>query len=136
MTAAEAAKGPVIPTVEICPGTYQEQVTITKSLNVVHAPRSGRVTIEGLAAPAGSASNCQATDTASQVPQSVVEICGATKTGARHPHPAGRRFWRSCGPPTATTRLLPHLGLNRAFLYRTPVPATRLIRCDVHRKAI
>jgi hypothetical protein len=81
VTAAEAAKGGAIPTVEICPGTYQEQVTITKSLNVVHAPRSGRVTIEGLAAPAGSTTNCQATDTAGQVPQSVVEICGAKPGG-------------------------------------------------------
>jgi hypothetical protein len=81
VTAAEAAKAKAIPTVEICPGTYQEQVTITKSLNVVHAPRSGRVTIEGLAAPAGSTTNCQATDTASQVPQSVVEICGAKLGG-------------------------------------------------------
>jgi hypothetical protein len=81
VTAAEAAKGAAITTVEICPGTYQEQVTITKSLNVVHAPRSGRVTIEGLAAPAGSTTNCQATDTAGQVPQSVVEICGAKAGG-------------------------------------------------------
>jgi hypothetical protein len=83
VTAAEAAETghPVFPTIEMCPGTYQEQVTITKSLNVVHAPRSGRVTIEGLAAPVGSTSNCQATDTASQVPQSVVEICGAKPGG-------------------------------------------------------
>ncbi len=81
VTAAEAAETghPVFPTIEMCPGTYQEQVTITKSLIITHAPRSGRVTIEGLASPVGSTSNCQATDTASQVPQSVVEICGATK---------------------------------------------------------
>ncbi|MFZ0404028.1 MAG: hypothetical protein WAL03_23400, partial [Pseudolabrys sp.] len=85
VTAAEAAETgshPAIPTIEMCPGTYQEQVTITKSLNVVHAPRSGRVTIEGLASPVGSTSNCQATDTSSQVPQSVVEICGAKASGA------------------------------------------------------
>ncbi len=82
VTAAEAAKTAGAPTIEICPGTYQEQVTITKSLNVTHAPGSGRVTIEGLAAPAGSTSNCQATDTSSQVPQSVLEICAAKKGGA------------------------------------------------------
>jgi len=86
VTAAEAATGAASPTIEICPGTYQEQVTITKSMNLVHAPRSGRVTIEGLAAPAGSTTKCQATDTAGQVPQSVVEICGATKT---HPNTTG-----------------------------------------------
>jgi hypothetical protein len=78
VTAAEAAKAAGAPTIEICPGTYQEQVTITKSLVITHAPRSGRVTIEGLASPVGSTTTCQATDTSSQVPQSVVEICGAT----------------------------------------------------------
>jgi hypothetical protein len=85
VTAAEAKETgshPAIPTIEMCPGTYQEQVTITKNLNVVHAPRSGRVTIEGLASPVGSTSNCQATDTSSQVPQSVLEICGAKASGA------------------------------------------------------
>jgi hypothetical protein len=85
VTAAEAKETgshPAIPAIEMCPGTYQEQVTITKSLNVVHAPRSGRVTIEGLASPLGSTSNCQATDSTSQVPQSVVEICGAKAGGA------------------------------------------------------
>ena len=81
VTAAEAAETghSLLPSVVVCPGTYQEQVTITKSLIIAHAPRSGRVTIEGLASPAGSTTKCQATDTASQVPQSVVEICGATK---------------------------------------------------------
>ena len=85
VTAAEAAetgRHPAIPTIEMCPGTYQEQVTITKSLDVTHAPRAGRVTIEGLASPVGSTTNCQATDTSSQVPQSVVEICGAAAGGA------------------------------------------------------
>jgi hypothetical protein len=84
VTAAEAAETghSAVPTIEICPGTYQEQVTITKNLNIFHAPRSGRVTIEGLASPVGSTTNCQATDTSSQVPQSVVEICGAKKSGA------------------------------------------------------
>ncbi len=81
VTAAEAAKARALPTIEVCPGIYQEQVTITKSLIITHAPRSGRVTIEGLASPVGSTTNCQATDTASQVPQSVVEICGAKAGG-------------------------------------------------------
>ena len=83
VTAAEAATAKAVPTIEVCPGTYQEQVTITKSLYLTHAPRSGRVTIEGLASPAGSTTKCQATDSTSQVPQSVVEICGATKS---HPN--------------------------------------------------
>jgi hypothetical protein len=83
VTAAEAAEtGSQVPTIEVCPGTYQEQVTITKSLTVTHAPRSGRVTIEGLAVPAGSTTNCQVKDTSTQVPQSVVEICAATASGA------------------------------------------------------
>lgn len=85
VTAAEAAETgshPVPPFIEMCPGTYQEQVTITKSLSIVHAPRSGRVTIEGLASPVGSTTNCQATDTSSQVPQSVIEVCGAKTGGA------------------------------------------------------
>ena len=80
--AAETALQPLPPFIEMCPGTYQEQVTITKNLNIVHAPRSGRVTIEGLASPVGSTTNCQATDTSSQVPQSVIEICGAKAGGA------------------------------------------------------
>ncbi len=103
VTAAEAAKTAGAPTIEICPGTYQEQVTITKSLNVTHAPRSGRVTIEGLAAPAGSTSNCQATDTSSQVPQSVLEICAPKPAWVRpvdiysfaaaiHPQVSGNRY--------------------------------------------
>ena len=83
VTAAEAAETgsrPPVPFLVVCPGTYQEQVTITKSLNITHAPRSGRVTIEGLASPALSTTMCQATDATGQVPQSVVEICGA-RTG-------------------------------------------------------
>ncbi len=86
VTAAEAAeKGshPATPAIEVCPGTYQEQVTITKSLVVTHAPApAGRVTIEGLASPVESVTNCQAKDTSSQVPQSVLEICAAKAGGA------------------------------------------------------
>jgi hypothetical protein len=85
VTAAEAAEtgSQSLPAfIEMCPGTYQEQVTITKNLEIVHAPRPGRVTIEGLASPVGSTTNCQATDTSSQVPQSVIEVCGAKAGGA------------------------------------------------------
>ena len=78
----EAAHPLVVPTIELCPGTYQEQVTITKSLVITHAPRSGRVLIELPATPALSTTNCQANATSAQVPQSVLEICGAAAGGA------------------------------------------------------
>ena len=79
----ETAQPSPRPTVELCPGTYQEQVTITKSLTVTHAPAPrGQVVIELPATPAGSTTNCQATDTSAQVPQSVLEICAAAAGGA------------------------------------------------------
>ena len=68
VTAAESretAHPLVVPTIELCPGTYQEQVTITKSLVITHAPRSGRVLIELPATPALSTTNCQAKATSS-----------------------------------------------------------------------
>jgi hypothetical protein len=80
-----------VPVIEICPGTYTEQVTITNSMVLTRAPvgaRRGPVTI-ALPAAVGasqqtglSATNCQAQDAADsiQVPQSVVEVCAA-KTG-------------------------------------------------------
>jgi len=71
------------PTVDLCPGTYQEQVTITKSLAVTHAPAPrGQVVIELPATPVGSTTNCQAKDTSAQLPQSVLEICAAAAGGA------------------------------------------------------
>jgi len=95
VTAAEAlehgAHPKAVPTIKICPGTYSEQVTIAKSLNLVRASvrsSAGPVVIE-LPASVGddvsaglSATNCQADDSATgtQRPQSVVEICAA-KTG-------------------------------------------------------
>ncbi len=78
----ETAHPLAVPTIELCPGTYQEQVTITKSLAIIHAPRTGPVLIELPATPALSATNCQAKATSGQVPQSVVEICAAAAGGA------------------------------------------------------
>jgi hypothetical protein len=79
----ETAQPSPRPTVELCPGTYQEQVTITKSLTVTHAPAPrGQVVVELPATPAGSTTNCQATDTSAQVPQSVLEICAGAAGGA------------------------------------------------------
>ncbi|HEX3388058.1 MAG TPA: hypothetical protein VHT94_03370 [Streptosporangiaceae bacterium] len=78
----EAAHPLVVPAIELCPGTYQEQVTITKSLVITHAPRSGRVLIELPATPALSTTNCQAKATSAQVPQSVLEVCAAAAGGA------------------------------------------------------
>jgi hypothetical protein len=81
-----------VPVIEICPGTYSEQVTITGSMVLTRAPvraRRGPVTIE-LPASVGdnqgsglSTTNCQAKDAAADVaaPQSVVEICAAKAGG-------------------------------------------------------
>jgi hypothetical protein len=85
VTAAESGETAhplLVPTIELCPGTYQEQVTITKSLAITHAPRSGPVLIELPATPALSTTNCQANATSAQVPQSVVEVCAAAAGGA------------------------------------------------------
>jgi hypothetical protein len=84
VTAAEAlesAHPSARPVIDLCPGTYQEQVTVTKSLVITHAPGRGRVVIELPATPAVSTTNCQAEDTSTQVPQSVVEICAAAAGG-------------------------------------------------------
>jgi hypothetical protein len=96
VTAAEAQETQrrgFVPAIEICPGTYAEQLTITKSLELTAAPagpNAGPVTIQ-LPASVGSgvstglsSTNCQATDAANgmQVPQSVIEICSAGAGGA------------------------------------------------------
>ncbi len=95
VNAAEAYGGThpgAVPAVDICPGTYTEQVTILDSLTLTRAPVArdpGSVTIE---LPAGvgddqsdglSTTNCQADDAAAGVsnPQSVIEICGAGTNG-------------------------------------------------------
>jgi hypothetical protein len=95
VTAAEAAKtahGPV-PTIELCPGTYAEQLTITRSLTLVRAsvPASQGPVVIQLPAAAGtsqsapylSTTSCQAKDaaTSTQVPESVIEICAAKAGG-------------------------------------------------------
>jgi len=85
VTAAEALETAhpwAKPVIDLCPGTYQEQVTITKSLVLTHAPAPGPVVIELPATPALSTTNCQAKDTSAEVPQSVLEVCGAAAGGA------------------------------------------------------
>jgi|GEM_PF-882427 len=94
VTAAEAttAKHPgQVPVVDICPGTYSEQLTIADSVQLTRAPvpaSLGSVTIE-LPAAVGSdqslglsTTSCQANDSANsiQIPQSVIEVCGTTKS--------------------------------------------------------
>ena len=79
-----------VPTINICPGTYPEQVTILKSLNLVRAgarSSAGPVVIE-LPADVGddvsaglSSTSCQAKTPSSLLPQSVVEICAANTSG-------------------------------------------------------
>src|SRR5579862_727585 len=96
VTAAEAyaARHPhVIPVVDVCPGSYAEQVTILGSLVLTRAPVPaglGAVTIE-LPASVGadqgtgqSSTNCQYGDAAQgiELPQSVLEICAAGTDGA------------------------------------------------------
>ena len=95
VTAAEALEHGnhprAVPTIKICPGTYSEQVTISKSLRLARAnvrSGAGPVVIE-LPAAVGddvsvglSPTSCQAADAASQRPQSVVEVCAATPSGA------------------------------------------------------
>jgi hypothetical protein len=96
VTAAETYESShpgTVPAVEVCPGTYPEQVTIRKSLSLSRAPvpaSQGAARIQ-LPATVGSdqskglsSTNCQAKDIANsiQVPQSVIEICAAGTGGA------------------------------------------------------
>jgi len=88
----ESSHTTVVPTIEVCPGTYSEQVTITGSLAITRArvaASKGPVVIQ-LPASVGadqstglSSTNCQADDkaTSTQVPQSVIEICAAATGG-------------------------------------------------------
>ena len=88
----ESSHPKAVPTIELCPGTYAEQVTITRSLVLTRAKvaaRRGPVVLQ-LPASVGadqstglSATNCQADDaaTSTQLPQSVIEICAATTGG-------------------------------------------------------
>jgi hypothetical protein len=91
--AAEALSPRTAATIEVCPGTYSEQVTILKSMALTRAPVAaglGPVTIQLPAAVGGnqalglSTTNCQADDAAQGItsPQSVIEICSARAGGA------------------------------------------------------
>jgi hypothetical protein len=82
------------PTINVCPGTYSEQVTITRSLKINGVRESGnhqRVIIElpasvGDTPTAGlSKTECQTADSATgtEVPTSVIEICAA-RTGGQN----------------------------------------------------
>jgi hypothetical protein len=96
VNAAEAYEGThagAVPAIDICPGTYSEQVTILDSLALTRAPVApdlGPVTIELPAAVGNdqssglSSTNCQADDAAAGTskPQSVIEICAAGPDGA------------------------------------------------------
>jgi hypothetical protein len=92
VTAAEAfeAQHPgLVPTVNICPGTYSEQLSIANSVVLTRAPVPaglGPVTIQ-LPAAVGSnqklglsTTTCQAADAAENVtaPQSVIEVCATS----------------------------------------------------------
>lgn len=81
-----------VPVVDVCPGMYAEQVTITKSLTVTRAPVAASQGDATIKLPAGvgnnqlkglSTTNCQATDGANKVqtPQSVLEVCAAKAGG-------------------------------------------------------
>jgi hypothetical protein len=81
-----------VPVVNICPGTYSEQVTVTKSLVLTRAPVRpglGPVTIQLPATVTSpttgvSTTNCQADDVAAGItpaPESVLEICAAGPGG-------------------------------------------------------
>lgn len=81
-----------VPVVDICPGTYSEQVTVTKSLELTRAPVRpglGPVTIELPATVTSpttgvSTTNCQANDATAGIapaPESVLEICAAGPGG-------------------------------------------------------
>ena len=95
VTAAEAYESlhpGWVPTVDVCPGTYSEQVTILGSVVITRAPVPaglGPVTIELPAAVGAnqtlglSTTNCQAQDSVNSIsaPQSVIEICSAGPGG-------------------------------------------------------
>ncbi len=97
VTAAEAyesAHPKAVPTIEICPAVYSEQVTVTSSLVMTRAkePASEGPAVIELPAAVGqststglSTTNCQAKDATShpvtQAPQSVIEVCAAKAGG-------------------------------------------------------
>lgn len=66
------AAAPAGATVEVCAGTYPEQLAITQSVALV---ADGAVTVAGPASPADNLTSCD-TDGGSQPNQDVVDICG------------------------------------------------------------
>lgn len=60
-------------TINVCGGTYTEQLAITQSVTL---QAKGAVTVQGLASPASNLTACDA-DGGSQPNQDVVDICGA-----------------------------------------------------------
>ncbi len=96
VTAAEAyesAHHKVVPAIEICPGTYSEQLTINASLVLSRAnvPASQGPAVIQLPAAVGNGQNpgvaatyCQDDDaaTGTLMPQSVIQICAARPGGA------------------------------------------------------
>jgi hypothetical protein len=95
VTAAEAytkKHHKAVPTIEVCPGTYAEQLTITSSLAITRAPvaaSQGQAVIQlpaavGESATAGQSSTyCQDDDAATStlLPTPIIEICSALAGG-------------------------------------------------------
>ena len=91
--AYETSHQGVVPVIDICPGTYSEQVTILKSLVLIRAPVPAYLGAATIVLPASvggdqatglSTTNCQAGDSAAGIsaPRSVIEICAAGPGGS------------------------------------------------------
>ena len=99
--AAETLSPRAVPTIEICPGTYSEQVTILKSLVLTRAPVAaglGPVTIQ-LPAAVGSnqalglsTTNCQADDAAHSIADPAVGDRDLLRATGRRQHHRRRRL--------------------------------------------
>lgn len=90
----ERAHRRAVPRINVCPGTYSEQVTITRSLAITGVKQAGhgRAVVIELPAAVGdtpsaglSKTNCQAADSATGtlVPTSVLDVCAA-RTGGKN----------------------------------------------------
>jgi hypothetical protein len=90
----ESAHRGAVPRINVCPGTYSEQVTISRSLVITGVKQAGKSRPVAIKLPADvgdtpaaglSKTNCQAADssTGTQVPTSVVEVCAA-RTGGQN----------------------------------------------------
>lgn len=73
-----AAKGD---TIEVCPGTYSEQLTVTRSLTIVPADGAGTVTVALPASPAASTTACDAAGAAEGggTPEDEISVCTTGK---------------------------------------------------------